>query len=234
MILNEVRNYLAKIFKTGVNFDNLALTITKKIEDNFGDKVVEVFSGTQDSLVIDMGVEIIKITALQKKDNFSFTDYFKDSFSILRPDFEIAYHTGVKNLFNKEIVITVLGQRKLDMKSTSYADLARLYCDLRDEGYVWNDIKLQNVGKDNNRAYLIDYGDVFNRRYENDYNKKLDFNANVYPYYNEIYDKILMIRKSVYDLDKRKKVTNRYLESVGKKLEHYYRKLDKKREHMRF
>ena len=38
----------------------------------------------------------------------------------------------------------------------------------------------------------------------------------------------------VYDLDKRKKVTNRYLESVGKKLEHYYRKLDKKREHMRF
>ena len=99
---------------------------------------------------------------------------------------------------------------------------------------MWNDIKLQNVGKDNNRAYLIDYGDVFNRRYENDYNKKLDFNANVYPYYNEIYDKILMIRKSVYDLDKRKKVTDRYLESAGKKLEHYYRKLDKKREHMRF
>lgn len=152
-----------------------------------------------------MGDEVVKITALQKKDNFSFYEYFKNSSFILKPNFETVYYTGIKNLFNKEILITVLGQKKLDVKGVSYKDLARVYCNLRDEGYVWNDVKIQNIGKDGNNVFLFDYGDVFNKNYEPNYLEKLNFNANVYPVYNEIYDNVLAIRSKVTDSMKRRR-----------------------------
>lgn len=229
MILEDVQGYLRKIFKKGVNYDELALSITSLIEKNFGKKVLNVYRDTQDSLVLDMGDEVVKITALQKKDNFSFYEYFKNSSFILKPNFETVYYTGIKNLFNKEILITVLGQKKLDVKGVSYKDLARVYCNLRDEGYVWNDVKIQNIGKDGNNVFLFDYGDVFNKKYEPNYLEKLNFNASVYPVYNEIYDNVLAIRSKVTDPMKREKVIDRYLEKEGRKLEGYYKKLDRKR-----
>lgn len=229
MILEDVQGYLRKIFKKGVNYDELALSITSLIEKNFGKKVLNVYRDTQDSLVLDMGDEVVKITALHKKDNFSFYEYFKNSSFILKPNFETVYYTGIKNLFNKEILITVLGQKKLDVKGVSYKDLARVYCNLRDEGYVWNDVKIQNIGKDGNNVFLFDYGDVFNKNYEPNYLEKLNFNASVYPVYNEIYDNVLAIRSKVTDPMKREKVIDRYLEKEGRKLEGYYKKLDRKR-----
>lgn len=234
MILEDVRNYLSKVFKKGVNYDELAISITKLIEENFGKNIVNVFRDTQDSLVFDMGNEVVKITALQKKENISFYEYFKGSSFILKPNFEIVYHTGIKNLFNKEIFITVLGQKKLDSKSVGYEDLARLYCNLRDEGYVWNDVKIQNIGKDGDKVFLFDYGDVFNRNYEKNYLEKLNFNANAYPVYNEIYDKVLMIRKKVFDEEKRERMVNNYLKKEGKKLENYFQKLERKRGRLKF
>ena len=39
MILEDVQGYLRKIFKKGVNYDELALSITSLIEKNFGKKV---------------------------------------------------------------------------------------------------------------------------------------------------------------------------------------------------
>lgn len=234
MILEDVQGYLRKIFKKGVNYDELALSITSLIEKNFGKKVLNVYRDTQDSLVLDMGDEVVKITALQKKDNFSFYEYFKNSSFILKPNFETVYYTGIKNLFNKEILITVLGQKKLDVKGVSYKDLARVYCNLRDEGYVWNDVKIQNIGKDGNNVFLFDYGDVFNKNYEPNYLEKLNFNASVYPVYNEIYDNVLAIRSKVTDPMKREKVIDSYLEKEGRKLEGYYKKLDRKRSRRMF
>ena len=84
----------------------------------------------------------------------------------------------------------ILELKKLSFDGLTESDVLDTYTKLRDDGYLWYDIKKENLGKDENgNVYLIDYGEL---RYINDMpkflkDKELQSHAIRQPIYNKIY-----------------------------------------------
>ena len=99
--------------------------------------------------------------------------------------------------------------KKLNTTGITNNDIINLYVKLRNDGYLWYDTKIDNVGKDENgNILLLDYGELININNLDEYNTKLqlEYHRNkkraLYDYYLSIQDQILKFKK--YKIKKQK------------------------------
>ena len=119
------------------------------------------------SIVFDCGDKIIKFAPLYLKD-VNVREYVRNSEYILKPEDEeiITY----KSIFGNQLYLSILLEPKLLTGELTMNDALNLSLKLLNDGYIWLDIKPRNIGIDiDGRIKLFDYGELFNRKYDNFY-----------------------------------------------------------------
>ncbi len=225
-----IRNYLVKLKFSDEMGEALTCAICRYINE-MELEFISYKDDTQDCLTLIMDKMVIKVTEMRKSGSNDLTCYFKGSDNILLPINETQFLTSDKNFFGKERYLTVYGQKKLNTEDISYEDLIRLYIRLREEDFIWRDIKLENVGKDQDgRVYLFDYGEIFNRRFENFeiFRNHLEGNSHLFTEYEQAYSnyKYIMSLTNVTH-DKKEKLNDLSIKKIGKKLNKYHKKREK-------
>ena len=95
-----------------------------------------------EEIIFEQNDKIIKIVPNFKEEVFCHSE------SIQKPNMGQELEIG-------NINITVLAYNKLNTENINNQDLINLYIKLRNEGYLWNNPKIENIGKDkNNRLKL--------------------------------------------------------------------------------
>lgn len=155
-------------------------------------------SNGESSIVFEIRNEIIKLTFIEYKNYKSLKEYVSYSESILQPNYELI-NDKVK-LYGSSAKFLIL--KKLDLKGITNDDILSLYIKLRNDGYLWYDTKIENVGKDEKgNLFLIDYGELIYINNLDEYNKKfqLEYHMNkkrdLCIYYSNLQEQILNLQK---------------------------------------
>jgi len=138
--------------------------------------------------------EIIKLTFMEYDNHKSLKEYVSHSRYILQPSEEEIVELGYYNAkILKTKKLKILNQEDL----SASGKLIDMYCHLRDDGYLWYDTKLENIGKDEEgNIYLIDYGELIYINDMDDYKKKKEMAAHTARKPNQCayYDKLVQAR----------------------------------------
>ena len=155
---------------------------------------LKVIGSGESSITFEYNNEIIKLTFMEYDNHKSLKEYVSHSRYILQPNDEEIVELGYYNAkILKTKKLQILNQEDL---STSGA-LIDMYCHLRDDGYLWYDTKLENIGKDENgNLYLIDYGELIYINDMDDYKKKKELDSHTIRKPNQCayYDKLVQAR----------------------------------------
>lgn len=115
---------------------------------------MEILGNGESSLCYGANGLVIKVTFTRYFDT-TLTDYVSHSSAILKPLYEKDITTML--LFDPKIIVA----KRLNVEGITMKDVVDLYVDLRNDGYLWSDTKIQNVGKDENgNIKLLDYGEL--------------------------------------------------------------------------
>lgn len=136
---------------------------------------LKVIGSGESSITFEYNNQIIKLTFIQYGEHKSLKEYVSHSRYILQPDIEEIVDLGYYSAkILKAKKLQVLDDK--DLKASS--DLIDMYCHLRDDGYLWYDTKLENIGKDENgNMYLIDYGELIYINDMDEYEKKIELES---------------------------------------------------------
>lgn len=153
--MDELKKYIAE------NFDYLSSEQVEKVTLSlldfcFKNNIVnlKIIGDGESSLVFECNDEIIKLTLMEYDNHKSLKEYVSHSKHILQPTEEVIIDL---NGYSAKILFLP----RLSLVNVTGEDILNMYCDLRDEGYLWNDTKLENVGKDKNgNCLLLDYGEL--------------------------------------------------------------------------
>ena len=186
---NNLQNLILKQFsfldmkQVQILLDNLNnISVQKNIEPSN----LKVIGYGESSIVFELRNEIIKLTFMEYYNHPSMQEYVSHSNAILQPNFEII----IDQVKQYENCAKIIGLKKLSLEGITYKDVLNIYIKLRNDGYLWHDTKLRNVGKDENgNVFLIDYGELI---YINDLdsyyrNKELEVHKNRKPKLNQYY-----------------------------------------------
>lgn len=128
----------------------------------------------------------------------SLKEYVSYNNNILQPNFEIINDKVKKYGCNAKFI----GLKKLSIKEITNQDVLSMYVKLRDDGYLWYDTKLENVGKDeNDNLFLIDYGELIYINDLDEYNKNIQLTCHknkkkeLYEYYLNLQEQILKLKR---------------------------------------
>lgn len=168
------------------------------LEKNLDINSITKISNGESSISFEINDEIIKITFMQYKNHISLKEYVSHSESILQPNFELV-NDNVK-WYRSSAKFIIL--KKLNLKGITNNDILSLYVKLRNDGYLWYDTKIENVGKDENgNILLLDYGELIYINDLDEYNKslQLEYHRNkkreLYDYYLNIEEQLLKLKK---------------------------------------
>lgn len=158
---------------------------------------LKVVGNGESSITFEYNNEIIKLTFMEYDNHKSLKEYVSHSRYILQPDAEEIIELGY---YNAKILKTKKLQIVNPEDLNDSSDLMDMYCHLRDDGYLWYDTKLENIGKDKNgNIYLIDYGELIYINDLDDYKKKKEIDSHITrkPSYCAFYDKLVSNRDIV-------------------------------------
>lgn len=155
---------------------------------------LKVIGSGESSITFEYNNEIIKLTFMEYDNHKSLKEYVSHSRYILQPDDEEIVELGYYNA-------KILKTKKLQMLNqedlSASGKLIDMYCHLRDDGYLWYDTKLENIGKsEEGNIYLIDYGELIYINDMDDYKKKKEMDAHTARKPNQCayYDKLVQAR----------------------------------------
>ena len=140
----------------------------------------------------------------------SLKEYVSHSSYILQPDAEEIIELGY---YNAKILKTKKLQILNSEDLSASEKLIDMYCHLRDDGYLWYDTKLENIGIDENgNMYLIDYGELIYINEMDDYHKKKELDSHYLKKFDycSIYDEL--------DYQRRILINNENLEKSERKV----------------
>jgi len=138
---------------------------------------LKVIGYGESSIVFELNNEIIKLTFNEYDNHPSMNEYVSHSSAILQPNFEVI----LDQVRQYGYCAKIIGLKKLSLDGITNEDVLNVYTKLRNDGYLWYDTKLENIGKDENgKVFLIDYGELI---YINDLdqyhkNKELELHKN--------------------------------------------------------
>ena len=119
---------------------------------------LNVIGNGESSITFEYNNEIIKLTFMEYDNHKSLKEYVSHSRYILQPNTEEIIELGY---YNAKILKTKKLQILTPEDLSASGALINMYCHLRDDGYLWYDTKLENIGKDEaGNLYLIDYGEL--------------------------------------------------------------------------
>jgi len=155
---------------------------------------LKVIGSGESSITFEYNNEIIKLTFMEYDNHKSLKEYVSHSRYILQPSEEEIVELGYYNAkILKTKKLQILNQEDL----SASGKLIDMYCHLRDDGYLWYDTKLENIGKDEEgNIYLIDYGELIYINDMDDYKKKKEMAAHTARKPNQCayYDKLVQAR----------------------------------------
>lgn len=155
---------------------------------------LKVIGSGESSITFEYNNEIIKLTFMEYDNHKSLKEYGSHSRYILQPNAEEIIELGY---YNAKILKTKKLQIVNPEDLSASSDLMDMYCHLRDDGYLWYDTKLENIGKDENgNIYLIDYGELIYINDMDDYHKKKELDSHYLKKssYCSFYDKLVYNR----------------------------------------
>ena len=104
------------------------------------------------SVTLDVGDQIIKISCLPVNQDM-----------INETDGLVAKADNLKTIkVNNSDSVNIYTMEKLDTSNITEEDVSDMFCKLREKGYVWGDLKTDNLGRNSNGdIQLLDYGQIF-------------------------------------------------------------------------
>lgn len=175
-ILSNVKGIDAIIDKINTLLDNnperiiegLVFACTKlTLEDLKEEKLLDTFKTLLKELIVNEGINYHDIKPLdrgaysnvilvgnkvlkagKRRSNFS----IKHNKRFLKP----LYRQEINSIYNNDVLLCVEITEKVDTENVTHADLYDIYKELRDEGLIWYDCHLSNIGRlirDNNIYY---------------------------------------------------------------------------------
>ena len=149
---------------------------------------LKLIGNGESSFIFEYDGQIIKLSTMSYDNYSTLTDYVKESTHILKPIDEVTVNLGNYNA-------SILFQEKLDLSNITEQDVTDMALALREDGYLWYDLKKENIGKDmNGNLFLIDYGELININNMSDYKKESELKTyqKMYPLLDEAYKKNLV------------------------------------------
>lgn len=141
----------------------------------------------KDAIVFECENEIIKLTTLDFGTN-KLSGHIANCDAILRLNTE--YCLDIKGK-NKDVKITILTEKKLNTENITQADVYDVYLKLREDGYLWNDPRKENLGRNEyGKVLLFDYGQVIYINSLEPEQKEFELNKhrNMFPTLDEAYE----------------------------------------------
>ena len=113
---------------------------------------VKVIGHGESSITLDIGNQVIKISTLPVNQDM-----------INETDGLVADAKNLKTIqVNKYGDVNIYTMEKLDISGITEADVIDMFCKLREKGYVWGDLRTDNLGRNSNGdIQLLDYGQIF-------------------------------------------------------------------------
>ena len=188
--MDDLKRYIAEnfYFLQPDQVEKITTALIDFCKENNIAKLNVIGSG-ESSITFEYNNEIIKLTFMEYDNHKSLKEYVSHSKYILQPEAEEIVELGYYNA-------KILKTKKLKISDSS-DDLINMYCHLRDDGYLWYDTKLENIGKDENgNMYLIDYGELIYIKEMDDYHKKKELDSHYLKKssYCSFYDKLVYNR----------------------------------------
>ena len=150
----------------------------------------KIIGGGESSVVLECNEEVIKLTLMEYDNHKSIKEYVSHSSCILQPNEEYIVNINPYNL-------KILFLPKLSLENITGEDVIDIYCNLRNDGYLWNDTKLENVGKDKNgNCLLLDYGELIYTKDMPLYKQNLELESHRIS--NGDFDKVYLERQNQY------------------------------------
>lgn len=201
-------NYLYKEFINTINELNIDINNLK------------IAGEGESSLVFDDGNQVIKICFTEYYGHCSLKEYVSHSESILQPTYEklikLKDYTS-RTGYTAKIILT----EKLSLDNVTNQDLLDVYVKLRDDGYLWYDTSLRNIGKDKNgKALLLDYGELIYINDMDEYQKNNELishkmrNKILDKYYESIKSNKNISKSYLLNLIKKEILKYKYLSNV--------------------
>lgn len=169
------RDYFKKInkFISDEDVSRIFKGIVKICQRNnldFGD--IKYITKGGSSVVLECNGKIIKFVPFRTDMNI--TDYVSSSNLILKPIDELPILIEYSPQFKYNMIITLADKLNTfdEISDAQMLDFARA---LVSDGYIWLDIKKDNLAYDDKgKIKLIDYGELFNRKYDNELYKHIE------------------------------------------------------------
>lgn len=148
---------------------------------------INYLSEGESSIVFEYNNKVIKICFINYG-KYKLQDYVSYSSSIAPVLYE--KKIDINEFYNLSIIVN----KKYNTSNIKKRDVFIMYSILRNDGYLWNDTKTNNIGKDENgKLFLFDYGELINLNLID--NKEYDFQMKHHiiqkKEYNEFYNKML-------------------------------------------
>lgn len=158
------------------------IELTKQL--GYNEKDLKLIGTGESSLCFELDKLVIKFTYISYYRE-TLTEYLSHSKKILQPQYEISIPTD--HYAKPKLIVT----KKLNTDNITEEDVIRTYIDLRNDGYLWYDTKVENLGRDeDDNIYLFDYGELVYLNYLNEREKSSAIKNHKYlkEELNEIYE----------------------------------------------
>ena len=132
---------------------------------------VEILGKGESSVVFGIGDKAFKITFMFYNNYETLKEFVSYSQDILQVDDET-----VINLIDSVFPIRILLSKRLTMVSVTEEELFDMYVKLRDAGYLWADLRSENIGRnENGNLLLLDYGELININEMDENQRRISF-----------------------------------------------------------
>lgn len=140
-------------------------------KNNLNTDELKYLSEGESSIAFECMGKVIKFVPVAKET--SLTEYLKDSKLILAPIDEILIpiNYAKNHSYNMSII---LEEKLKPQPNLTTQEIVYFAEQLFNNGYIWLDLRPENLAIDSQgKIKLIDYGELFNRRYDKDYKNHL-------------------------------------------------------------
>lgn len=184
----------------GLTIENYT-EIMEKIENACIDcggtiKSIKLVHIGQDALVFECEGEIIKLITLDYGTN-KLSSHIANCDAILRLNSEYCLNIKGKS---QNVKITILTEKRLNTENITQADVYDMYFKLRDDGYIWNDPRKENLGRNElGKLLLFDYGQIIYINALDPHQKEYELNnhKSKFPALDEAYEQYKEYNKEI-------------------------------------